>query len=443
MASEDMGLVPPQRLDSNGLTSQMVFQQEGLRFSSRPVADPSPKTRELSGFIDDRYFQSQGAAADFRRSLYVDDGNRLGQSLNGNGQGGGEGSEGDEEEEDDDDDEDDEEDDIEEREGGDTNSDRKCVGSVDRLLCCSNVMGCVLGNPLILWHIFLEVLHCSFGVEFVAVGSSRELMHSGNDNSNARPTVNGNHQQGRSNQYHNAVTIADANGDLYYSQYLHGLEGSGSGQKGVGVENGCGGSGRKEGSYSTESGESLRMILSDPLTGALMDDAIILPCGHSFGGGGVQQVLRNKACCTCSHPVSEESVSPNLSLRAAVQAFRREEELNVYRSSKRRRDRFEQDKGSYGDSMLIDHSRGRGVQFPFAVTDRVIIKEVDQGNKRTPPRFVGREAIVTTQCLNGWYVVKTLDNAESVKLQYRSLAKVSDDLSSSQPSTSKMSPNWL
>ncbi|KAF7147054.1 hypothetical protein RHSIM_Rhsim03G0152600 [Rhododendron simsii] len=391
MASEDMGLVPPQRLDSNGLTSQMVFQQEGLRFSSRPVADPSPKTRELSGFIDDRYFQSQGAAADFRRSLYVDDGNRLGQSLNGNGQGGGEGSEGDEEEEDDDDDEDDEEDDIEERE----------------------------------------------------VGSSRELMHSGNDNSNARPTVNGNHQQGRSNQYHNAVTIADANGDLYYSQYLHGLEGSGSGQKGVGVENGCGGSGRKEGSYSTESGESLRMILSDPLTGALMDDAIILPCGHSFGGGGVQQVLRNKACCTCSHPVSEESVSPNLSLRAAVQAFRREEELNVYRLSKRRRDRFEQDKGSYGDSMLIDHSRGRGVQFPFAVTDRVIIKEVDQGNKRTPPRFVGREAIVTTQCLNGWYVVKTLDNAESVKLQYRSLAKVSDDLSSSQPSTSKMSPNWL
>ncbi|XP_058207379.1 U-box domain-containing protein 62 isoform X2 [Rhododendron vialii] len=291
MASEDMGLVPPQRLDTNGLTSQMVFQQEGLRFNSRPVADPSPKTRELSGFIDDRYFQSQGAAADFRRSLYVDDGNRLGQSLNGNGQGGGEGSEGDEEEEDDDDDEeDDEEDDMEERE----------------------------------------------------VGSSRGLMHSGNDNSNARATVNGNHQQGRSNQYHNAVTIADANGDLYYSQYPHGLEGSGSGQKGVGVENGCGGSGRKEGSYSTESGESLRMILSDPLTGALMDDAIILPCGHSFGGGGVQQVLRNKACCTCSHPVSEESVSPNLSLRAAVQAFRREEELNVYRSSKRRRDRFEQ-----------------------------------------------------------------------------------------------------
>lgn len=39
------------------------------------------------------------------------------------------------------------------------------------------------------------------------------------------------------------------------------------------------------------------------------------------------------------------------------------------------------------------------------------------------------------------YVVKTLDNAESVKLQYRSLAKVSDD--PSKPASSKMGPNWL
>lgn len=34
-----------------------------------------------------------------------------------------------------------------------------------------------------------------------------------------------------------------------------------------------------------------------------------------------------------------------------------------------------------------------------------LLEEVDQGNKRTPPRFVGREAIVTTQCLNGWWVM--------------------------------------
>lgn len=127
-----------------------------------------------------------------------------------------------------------------------------------------------------------------------------------------------------------------------------------------------------------------------------------------------------------------------IALRAAVQAFRREEELQFYRSSKRRRERFDQDKGVYGDSPGVDTPRGRGVQFPFVVTDRVIIK----GNKRTPQRFVGREAVVTTQCLNGWYVVKTLDNAESVKLQYRSLEKVSDD-PSSKATSSKMPPNWL
>ena len=40
------------------------------------------------------------------------------------------------------------------------------------------------------------------------------------------------------------------------------------------------------------------------------------------------------------------------------------------------------------------------------------------------------------------YVVKTLDNAESVKLQYRSLAKVSDD-SSSKALPSKVALNWL
>ncbi|KAJ4823065.1 U-box domain-containing protein 62 [Turnera subulata] len=125
-------------------------------------------------------------------------------------------------------------------------------------------------------------------------------------------------------------------------------------------------------------------------------------------------------------------------LRAAVQAFYREEDAQFCRQSKRKREKFDQEKGNYGDATVMDGHRTRGVQFPFAVTDRVIIK----GNKRTPQRFVGREAVVTTQCLNGWYVVKTLDNAESVKLQYRSLAKVPDDLSS-KAMPSKMAPNWL
>jgi hypothetical protein len=28
-----------------------------------------------------------------------------------------------------------------------------------------------------------------------------------------------------------------------------------------------------------------------------------------------------------------------------------------------------------------------------------------QGNKRTPDKFVGKEAVITSQCLNGWLVV--------------------------------------
>ncbi|XP_076890000.1 U-box domain-containing protein 62-like [Bidens hawaiensis] len=228
-------------------------------------------------------------------------------------------------------------------------------------------------------------------------------------------------------QYPNAIALVDRDGELYY---LHGTEGSGSGLKDTVVENGCGFSGRKD-----ESGDSLRSILSDPFTGALMDDAMILPCGHSFGSGGIQHVMKAKACYTCSHHVTEASAAPNLSLRSAVLAFRKEEESQVHHASKRRRERLDQDRINYND--LMDTPRGKGLQFPFSVADRVIIK----GNKRTPERFFGCEAVVTTQCLNGWYVVKTLDTAESIKLQYRSLAKVSD--SSSHPSSSKMAPKWL
>lgn len=69
-----------------------------------------------------------------------------------------------------------------------------------------------------------------------------------------------------------------------------------------------------------------------------------------------------------------------------------------------------------------------------------------KGNKRTPERFVGRVAVVTAQCLNGWYVVKTLDNAESVKLQYRSLAKFVDGGGGEPPavaSNSSQNTSWL
>ncbi|GJU13373.1 U-box domain-containing protein 62-like protein [Tanacetum coccineum] len=269
------------------------------------------------------------------------------------------------------------------------------------------------------------------------VTDHKNTTNPGNDASNndVRPNANANE-----NQYQNAITVADPTGEMYYSQYLQGVEGSGSGAgfKEMLVENGAGFSGRKDGSStSAGSGESLRTILSDPLTGALMDDAMILPCGHSFGSSGMEHVMRMKACYTCSHPVLDGAVAPNLSLRSAVHAFRREEESQSHRPSKKRI-RSEQDRSSYGEPS-VDHSRGRGVQYPFSVHEHVII----QGNKRTPPRFVGRKAVVTTQCLNGWYVVKTLDNAESVKLQYRSLAKIQDSQPLHVAASKITTPNWL
>jgi hypothetical protein len=33
----------------------------------------------------------------------------------------------------------------------------------------------------------------------------------------------------------------------------------------------------------------------------------------------------------------------------------------------------------------------------------LFFSSIVQGNKRTLKRFVGKEAIITTQCLNGWY----------------------------------------
>ncbi|XP_058110645.1 uncharacterized protein LOC131253599 isoform X3 [Magnolia sinica] len=461
MVSESMDLVPPQQRGENGLNSQMVFQDESLQYSCggtstphRRVGDPGrkPRAEAAGGFMDEklfdvdareRYFRAQGA--ELRRSVYEPRDRPENQDWNAEGSTGtpsGDGSEGDEVDEEDEDEE--EDDDVDEGDGeveglvaaDDGNKNNNSSGSVQS---SSEKIRNEKAN--------LHKQHSSFGLgRGIFVKDGGGIVHS---TSNIRGSLSEHqHQHGRMGHYENAITLTEP--DIYYTQMLQGQDGSGLSQKEIGGENGCGFSGRKDMALSIESGESLRAILSDPIMGTLMDDAIILSCGHSFGSGGLQHVLRMKACCTCGQLMTEDFVAPNLEqydllppLRSAVQAFRREEELHSSKASKRRRDRFEQDKCSYGDPFPMDFSRGKGVQFPFAVTDRVIIK----GNKRTPERFVGREAVVTTQCLNGWYVVKTLDNAESVKLQYRSLAKVPDNPSSNMISegceTERiMGPTW-
>ncbi|XP_030540441.1 U-box domain-containing protein 62 [Rhodamnia argentea] len=443
MSGDEMGLVPPQ----TRLNSQLLFQDDPLRFNSpapqnRGVGDPVPKAREIpSSFLETRYFPPpppHPQPSEFRHNPYANDSRPdagAPPNWSDNNDSSADGSEGNDEDDDDDDDVDEEEEAAfvgfvgePNRAQNDANSNKDSCGNNNKSNSSGRVVKLTNGKT-------------KFGPSF---GSGREVVvvtdgNCGRAASDTRGSCGEIHQQRvRTGNFENAVTIAEPDGELYYSQYLQG-EGSGRGQKDVvAVDSGCGFSGRKDGLLSSDSGESLRDIFSDPLTGALMDDAMILPCGHSFGGGGIQHVIRMKACPSCQLSISEDSILPNLSLQAAIQAFLREEDLLFHRSSKRRRERFDQEKGNCSDSNLMDTTRGRGVQFPFAVTDRVIIK----GNKRTPERFVGREAVVTTQCLNGWYVVKTLDNAESVKLQYRSLAKVPDEASSKALSC-KQTTNWL
>ncbi|CAN8317651.1 unnamed protein product [Cochlearia groenlandica] len=196
----------------------------------------------------------------------------------------------------------------------------------------------------------------------------------------------------------------------------------------------------KERVTNVSSRESLKAILSDPVTGALMSDATILSCGHSFGAGGLKEVMRMKACFTCSRPTSEGSDKPNLSLRVVIHAFRQEEESDHTHSLKRRKESSDQHKRTFCIPNIAEShkSSSRGIQFPFSIGDGVII----EGNKRKPPRFVGRKAVIMTHCLNGWYVVKTVDNGESIKLQHCSLAKIINN-SLSSITVAETAPSWL
>jgi hypothetical protein len=60
--------------------------------------------------------------------------------------------------------------------------------------------------------------------------------------------------------------------------------------------------------------------------------------------------------------------------------------------------------------------------FPYKLHDRVRVK----GNKRTPPHFVGKEAVIVHEGLNGWYTVRLNESGEETRLQYRSLEVLSE-----------------
>ncbi|CAN6308761.1 unnamed protein product [Urochloa humidicola] len=225
------------------------------------------------------------------------------------------------------------------------------------------------------------------------------------------------------------------------------------------VENGYGVIGRRDGGPASSYWDLLRAHLSDPLTGVLMDDAMILSCGHSYGNGGMQHIYRMKSCGKCGQPITKDTIRPNLALRLAVQAFKREEDSA--KTLKRRRERLEQDKCGNDDRSPTEHSRGKGKQEdPGTICgassscDSAVLKWMVRNILSFLIFLPGSRTILMSSenlflfrnllHMHNRYVVKTLDNAESVKLQYRSLAKVADgNGSSAMVSSNAQNASWL
>lgn len=178
---------------------------------------------------------------------------------------------------------------------------------------------------------------------------------------------------------------------------------------------------------------SLRSVLSDPLSGAFLEDAMVLSCGHSFGGLMLKKVIEMARCTICNGEVDPTSLFPNLALRAVATVVKMEDDRRLFHNAALRKRRKEVTEhtdvlkrtGKDNGELLLDAENStalKGVQYPFVVGERVLI----MGNKRTPDKFVGKEAVITSQCLNGWYLVKAVGTGESIRLQYRSLKKASE-----------------
>ncbi|XP_004236832.2 uncharacterized protein [Solanum lycopersicum] len=164
---------------------------------------------------------------------------------------------------------------------------------------------------------------------------------------------------------------------------------------------------------------SLRSVLSDPLSGAFLEDAMFVSCGHSFGGLMLKRVIDMARCILCNAEIERGSLIPNHVLRTAAAAVKHEDDRRLFHNAALRKRRKEVGDIRENGELPSENGPHKGVQYPFSVNEKVLIK----GNRRTPDKFVGKEAVITSQCLNGWYLLKIMDSGENVRLQYRSLRK--------------------
>ncbi|XP_071706852.1 uncharacterized protein [Rutidosis leptorrhynchoides] len=172
---------------------------------------------------------------------------------------------------------------------------------------------------------------------------------------------------------------------------------------------------------------SLRCVLSDSLSGAYLEDAMFVSCGHSFGGMTLKRVIETGRCSVCDAEIGT-SLIPNHALRAAAGAVKREDDRRLFHNAAMRKQRREVGDRWVNGDLTPENGSHKCVQYPFSVNEKVVIK----GNRRTPEKLVGKEAIITSQSLNGWYLVNIIETGEKVRLQYRSFSKIPN----SPPTTS-------
>ncbi|XP_055802068.1 uncharacterized protein LOC129871207 isoform X2 [Solanum dulcamara] len=143
---------------------------------------------------------------------------------------------------------------------------------------------------------------------------------------------------------------------------------------------------------------SLRSVLSDPLSGAFLEDAMFVSCGHSFGGLMLKRVIDMARCTLCNAEIERGSLIPNHVLRAAAAAVKHEDDRRLFHNAALRKRRKEVGDNRENGELPSENGPHKGVQYPFSVNEKVLIR----GNRRTPDKFVGKEAVITSQCLNGW-----------------------------------------
>ncbi|XP_057773965.1 uncharacterized protein LOC130993196 isoform X2 [Salvia miltiorrhiza] len=86
---------------------------------------------------------------------------------------------------------------------------------------------------------------------------------------------------------------------------------------------------------------SLRSVLSDPISGAYLEDAMLVSCGHSFGGLMLRKVIETSRCTLCNGEIDSGSLIPNHALRAAAVAVKQEDDRRLFHNAALRKRRKE------------------------------------------------------------------------------------------------------